>query len=84
MAHFVTIKALHVIHSQKITLNIYVTEYKGKMLMDKGDNFSRVLQYQELKHTLEQDGLIRPENSNMTYIVLAFLSGFIVGSFLPW
>jgi len=52
--------------------------------MDKGDNFARVLQYQELKHSLEQDGLIRPENSNMIYAVIAFLSGFIVGSFLPW
>lgn len=84
MARFVTMKASHVIHSQQITLNIYVTEYKGKILMDKGDNFARVLEYQALKRSLEQEGLIRPENTNMTYVVVAFFSGCIVGSLLPW
>jgi hypothetical protein len=52
--------------------------------MDKGDNFARVLEYQALKHSLEQDGLIRPDNSNMTYAVIAFFTGCIVGSLLPW
>ena len=52
--------------------------------MDKGDNFARVLQYQALKHALEQEGLIRPENLNIIYAVIAFFTGFIVGSFLSW
>ncbi|MBT8118232.1 MAG: hypothetical protein KJN89_00830 [Gammaproteobacteria bacterium] len=52
--------------------------------MDKGDNFARVLEYQALKRSLEQEGLIRPENTNMTYVVVAFFSGCIVGSLLPW
>lgn len=52
--------------------------------MDKGDNFARVLKYQTLKLSLEQEGLIRPENTNMTYVIVAFFTGCIVGSFLPW
>ena len=84
MAHFATIEALHVINDRRITLKICVTEFTGNIIMDKGDDFARVLEYQSLKHSLEQEGLIRPEHSSMAYILITFCAGCIVGLLLPW
>jgi len=52
--------------------------------MDKGENFVQILQYQKLKHTLEEQGLIKPDNTNAIYVLMAFCLGCIVGSLLPW
>jgi|MGYP000029423034 hypothetical protein len=52
--------------------------------MDKGENFTQVLQYQKLKHSLQEQGLIKPDNSSAVYVLIAFCLGCIVGSLLPW
>jgi hypothetical protein len=52
--------------------------------MNNGESFMQVLEYQKLKYSLEQQGVIKPDNSNIVYIVIAFFAGGIVGSILPW
>jgi len=52
--------------------------------MDTDENFMRVLEYQRLKYSLEQQGVIKPDNTNTVYIMIAFFAGCIIGSLLPW
>ncbi len=52
--------------------------------MDKGESFTQILQYQKLKHSLQEQGLIKPDNSSAIYVLMAFVLGCIVGSLLPW
>jgi hypothetical protein len=52
--------------------------------MGNDENFMRVLEYQRLKYSLEQQGIIKPDNTNIIYIFAAFIAGYLVGSLLPW
>ncbi len=52
--------------------------------MDNDESFMRVLEYQRLKYSLEQQGVIKPNSTNTVYIIIAFIAGCIVGSLLPW
>ncbi|MCW8942540.1 MAG: hypothetical protein OQK93_05125 [Gammaproteobacteria bacterium] len=52
--------------------------------MDKGENFVQILQYQKLKHSLQEQGLIKADNTNAISVLVAFCLGCIVGSLLPW
>lgn len=63
---------------------IYVTKFTGDIMMDKGENFTQVLQYQRLKHSLQEQGLIKPDNSSAVYVLIAFCAGCIIGGLLPW
>ena len=53
-------------------------------MMDKGESFTQVLQYQRLKHSLQEQGLIKPDNTSAVYVLIAFCAGCIIGSLLPW
>lgn len=52
--------------------------------MNNDENFMQVLEYQKLKYSLEQQGLIRPDNTGVVYVLIAFCSGLVFGSILPW
>lgn len=52
--------------------------------MSNDENFMQVLEYQKLKYSLEQQGLIKSDSSAVIYVLIAFCSGCIVGSILPW
>ena len=52
--------------------------------MENDENFMRVLEYQRLKYSLEKQGFIKPDHSGIVYIIIAFFSGCIIGSLLPW
>lgn len=54
------------------------------MIMGNDKDFMQVLEYQRLKYSLEQQGIIKPENTNTIYIILAFIAGCIIGILLPW
>lgn len=52
--------------------------------MVNDESFMRVLEYQKLKYSLEQQGLIKHDNTHTVYAIIAFIAGCIVGSLLPW
>lgn len=52
--------------------------------MEHDEVFMRLLEYQKLKYSLEKEGAIKPDHSNMVFIIFAFFSGFIIGSLIPW
>lgn len=51
---------------------------------DDSEIFLRVLEYQRLKYNLEQEGIIKPDNTKLVYSLAAFIAGSIVGSIIPW
>jgi len=69
----------------QLTTSIFMLlNFYRRTVLDKEESFMRVLEYQRLKYTLEQQGIIKPDNTNTIYIILAFIGGCIIGSLLPW